>query len=464
MAKIPATLIFLLLFTTGIVSTTAQDGTLPWQVTDAQALPIPGSASPRIFPAPDGTRIAYERIVRLNGQRDFYLCVLDVGEPEAFCTEPPEELSLPRGFEPAPASPLVPFAWSPDGAKLAVVGQPLSTMLATGLWLYDTEADSWQNLTGHDYDGSLAATDDSPGPPPGTTVEVQPAWSPDGDQIAVVRAVIDDSGRFGPAHLTLVDAESGDVRELPPLPAPDDHAAPGAVTSLTWSPNGATLAVSLWNRDSAPDHNGLWLFSPAAGEYEQIITEAKARTAFHEVYAELDLTSIGPVMWSPAESRLLVWAGDPGQQPVAVWPFWIDRESSEMTAVPLPEHPNDTGARRNIRPQQATWSPDGASLLVFALGLHPDEERVPLDPDGGSVRTSVRLVGVVRSSETVLGHLPLGPSAALYFAAWGADGDVVINGYRLRLTADWLLQFADEVLVILEDAQIVIRRDALDVR
>jgi hypothetical protein len=436
MTKMSVVLILLLLLTTGIVSTMAQDDTFPWQVTDAQALPIPSSASPRIFPASDGTRLAYERVVRLNGQRDFYLCVLDAGEPEAFCTEPPAGLPVPRGFEPAPASPLVPFAWSPDGAYLAVVGQPLSTMLATGLWLYDIEADSWRNLTGHDYDGPLTATDDSPGPPPGTAVEVQPAWSPDGEQIAVVRAVIDDAGRFGPAHLALIDAGSGDVRELPLLPAPDDHAAPGAVTGLEWSPGGAELAVSLWHRDSAPDHNGLWLFDIAAEEYQQLTTEADARAAFHDIYDELELTSAGPLKWSPDGSRLLLWAGAPGQQPVAVWPFLVDRDSGELAAVPLPLHPNDTGTRRNIRPHQAAWSPDGAVLMVFALGLHPDEDRRPLDPDGGSVRASVRLVDVAHNSETALGHLPLGPSAALYFAAWGADGDVIINGYRLRLTAD----------------------------
>jgi dipeptidyl aminopeptidase/acylaminoacyl peptidase len=330
----------------------------------------------------------------------------------------------------------VPFVWSPDGAYLAVVGQPLSTMLATGLWLYDIEADSWRNLTGHDYDGPLTATDDSPGPPPGTAVEVQPAWSPDGEQIAVVRAVIDDAGRFGPAHLALIDAGSGDVRELPLLPAPDDHAAPGAVTGLEWSPGGAELAVSLWHRDSAPDHNGLWLFDIAAEEYQQLTTEADARAAFHDIYDELELTSAGPLKWSPDGSRLLLWAGAPGQQPVAVWPFLVDRDSGELAAVPLPLHPNDTGTRRNIRPHQAAWSPDGAVLMVFALGLHPDEDRRPLDPDGGSVRASVRLVDVAHNSETALGHLPLGPSAALYFAAWGADGDVIINGYRLRLTAD----------------------------
>jgi hypothetical protein len=129
----------------------------------------------------------------------------------------------------------------------------------------------------------------------------------------------------------------------------------------------------------------------------------------------------------------LFWAGYSRTTPILTWPFWVDLANEEITALALPAHPNDSGSRRALRPLQATWSPDGTSLLVFVFGQHPDEPITPLDPADDRVRGSVRVVDVASGTETLLGNLPLGPATAFYIAAWGPDSDAVINGYHLVL-------------------------------
>ena len=405
----------------------AQDTPIP-AITGVERLNIPNDASPRIFPAPDGRAVAYERAVRLNGHRDFYLCIL----PAAAAAEPLCQLSPQppaRGFEPDPTSTWLPFSWSPDSGQLAVVGQPWVTQDDTDLLLFDSAAQSWRALADDGYDGALADA------PAGVTVSAQPAWSPDGAYIAAEQATTTGAGAFAPAALVLIDSASGSARELAPVPGADAEAAlPGAVSGLAWSPDGARLAVSVRHRQpNAAD--GLWLVDVATGETELLLPLAAVEAALNGVYAGLPLTSTGPLTWSPDGARLLLWAGNPGKTPAQVWPFTVDVESAAIAAVPLPAHPNDTPERRSVRPLQAVWSPDGAHLLLLAFGRPPDEEAVSLDPADSSARLSVRLVDAATGADSLLGYLPLGPSNALYLAAWGADGSVITNGYALTLAA-----------------------------
>jgi hypothetical protein len=233
-----------LLFT--VLSAGAQNNT---QATSATPLAIPNDASPRLFPAPDGIHAAYERAVRLNGHRDYYLCVLNgVTQEEPQCALAPQP--LPSGFEPDPLSLLVPFRWSPDSTQIAAVGQPLGTQADTDLWLLDVESGEWRNLTDDGYEGALAAKDGNPAPPAGVSIELQPVWSPDRTQIAVERTIINDAGSFAPSTLAVVDVASGEVRELGKLPgSADDVVDAGSVTGMDWSPDGSSLAVTVRHRE-----------------------------------------------------------------------------------------------------------------------------------------------------------------------------------------------------------------------
>jgi hypothetical protein len=406
----------------------AQDTSVP-VITDVQRLNIPNDASPRIFPAPDGRAIAYERAVRLNGHRDFYLCVSPAeAAAEPLCDLAPQPPA--RGFEPDPASTWLPFSWSPDSSQVAVVGQPWITQDDTDLLIFDSAAQSWRVLADDGYDGPLADA------PAGVTVTTQPVWSPDGASIAAEQARVAEGGAFAPSALVVIDVASGDTRELALVFGADtETAVPGAVNGLAWSPDSTQLALSVRHRQpNAAD--GLWLVDVATGDADMLLPLSAVEAALNGVYAGLSLASVGPLTWSPDGTRLLLWAGDPGKTPAQVWPFAVDVDSAAITAVPLPAHPNDTPERRSVRPLQAVWSPDGARLLLLAFGRLPDEDAVSLDPADSSARLSVRLVDAASGEDSLLGYLPLGPSNALYLAAWGTGGDVITNGYALMLAND----------------------------
>lgn len=422
--------LLVLLLLSGTTLAAAQDAVT---ATDVYPLSLSSGVGARIFPSPDAQLVAYDSSIRLNSHVDRYLTISSVeqGDEPAYYDEPED---LPRGFEAAADSVYVPFAWSPDGGRLAVTSQPLVTLTDTDLWIFDVANEAWSNLADDGYSGSITASGGQT-PASGTIIDVQPAWSPDGARIATERTVIGDDGTFGQAQLTLIDAETGEATALAPLPG---TSSTGATTALSWSPDGAMLAFTLLHRtqDTGPDadNDGLWLVDSSTGDLRQLATLAQVEVALHGVVAELAMASVGPVVWSPDSTRLLLWAGNTANAPIQVYPFIVDVDSGEIVPVPIPEHPRDTAAARGLRPLQAAWSPDGTALVMFTFGLHPDEDSTSLDPSAPSVRGAVRHVDLDTNTSTLIGYLPLGVTP-LYYAAWGANQQVVIDGYHLRLEA-----------------------------
>jgi Tol biopolymer transport system component len=143
--------------------------------------------------------------------------------------------------------------------------------------------------------------------------------------------------------------------------------------------------------------------------------------------------AVAPLSWSPDGSRLLFWAGDAGAYAGVMWCFWIDLDSRAVKPLPLPQ-----GDPRATHPMQAVWSPDGSAILVAArlLATLPDEAPNPLDP-GSTDDTSValRLIDPSSGESILLGHLPYIPSLP-FTAVWGPDGDVLIDGYHLKMARE----------------------------
>jgi dipeptidyl aminopeptidase/acylaminoacyl peptidase len=415
-------LLIALTFLPGIVS--AQDSP---QVSEVNPLSLSSGASARIFPSPDARLVVYDSAVRLNSHVDRYLTISTVepgDEPDYY--ERPEE--LPRGFDADPSSPYVPFGWSPDSARVAVTGQPLVTLTDTDMWIFDIANESWTNLAEDNYSGSITEQDGQI-PAVGTIIDQQPTYSPDGTTIAVERTLITDAGEFGDPQLTLVDAETGEARDLTAVPGTSSS---GAVTAMDWSADGASLAVTLLHREPDAENDGLWLIDTETGEASRALTLAQIEDAVHEVIPELQMTSVGPVFWSPDSTSLLLWAGTTEGTPAQVWPFVVDVTSGEIASAPVPAHPRDSATARGLRPLQAAWSPDSASLLIFAFGLHPDEDHTSLDPANESVRGGLRNADLATGESQLLGYLPLGVTP-FYYAEWSSDGDVIIDGYHLVL-------------------------------
>lgn len=392
---------------------------------DVYPLSLSSGAGARIFPSPDAQYVAYDSSIRLNSHVDRYLTISTTApsdEPAYF--DKPED--LPRGFEADAAAYFIPFAWSPDSARLAVASQPLVTLTDTDLWIFDLATEAWVNLADDGYSGGIAAADS---PAPGTIIDVQPAWSPDGMLIAVERTVIDVDGIFGQPSYTLISAETGEARELAVVPG---VSSTGATTSLDWSPDGSTLSVTLRHLTPDAENDGVWLIDAETGEANQLLSLGQIEEALHGVLADLAMTSIGPAVWSPDGSRLLLWAGKTEGTPIQVWLFTVDVESGAIAPAPIPAHPRDSTTARGLRPLQAAWSPDGSRLMVFTFGLHPDEDSTSLDPAESSVRGAVRILDLTTGASQLLGYLPLGKTP-LYYAEWAADGQVVIDGYHLTV-------------------------------
>jgi dipeptidyl aminopeptidase/acylaminoacyl peptidase len=207
---------------------------------------------------------------------------------------------------------------------------------------------------------------------------------------------------------------------------------------MDWSPDGSTLAVSLRHPALDPTYDGIWLVDVATGETGHLVTVSGAESALQVIFPEGSILVAAPVLWSPDGTRLLFWAGDPMSYVGGLWCFWIDLDTREITAVPLPSHPDDQENQRMIWPYQAVWSPDGGTLLVAArqLMLPPDEARVPLyrNIEAGE-QMALYVIDPAIGESTLLGHLPFEP-APLFRAAWGPDGDAIIAGYHLRLVQD----------------------------
>ncbi len=395
-------------------------------VSEAHALALSSGAGARILPSPDAQAVAYDSSIRLNSHVDRYLTVssaLPVSEPAYF--EKPED--LPRGFDADADSFYLPFAWSPDSTRLAVTSQPLVTLTDTDLWIFEIASETWTNLADDGYEGSLAG--DAGHAPQGTIVDVQPAWSPDGKSLAVERSIFADDGSYLPSYYAVIDAQTGAARDLAPAPG---AASTGATTSLAWSPDGTTLAAAVLHLTPDVESDGLWLIDVASGAARQVVALAQIADALHGVLADLEMTSIGPVVWSPDSTKLLLWAGKTSGTPLQVWPFVVDVASGAITSVPIPAHPRDTATSRGLRPLQAAWSPDSQSVMVFTFGLHPDEDKTSLDPNESSVRGGVRILDLASGTNTLLGYLPLGKTP-LYYATWATDGQVIIDGYHLTL-------------------------------
>jgi Tol biopolymer transport system component len=313
-----------------------------------------------------------------------------------------------------------------------MVGVPYTFLRDTDLGIADFAALSFTNLANDGFAGNLLPGKTNGG----VIIDIQPAWSPDGTQVAVERTVTDSEGHFDKTTITVVDATTGAARDLTLLPGHETWAMDaGTVMSLDWSPDGLMLAFSLRHVDLDPAYDGIWLLDVASGQTTRLVSNADAVAALQAIFPDFEnLLAVAPLSWSPDGSRLLFWAGNSGQVPPAIWGFWMDMNSREIQVLPLPSTPQDSERQPEVWPVQAVWSPDGTRLLVAAQhSSAPDPSTITLlDPERSDAAVSLHVIDPATGEDTLLGFLPSQVNT-LFRAAWGPDGDVVIDGYHLKL-------------------------------
>jgi dipeptidyl aminopeptidase/acylaminoacyl peptidase len=153
-------------------------------------------------------------------------------------------------------------AWSPDGTRLAFTESALREARESDIWVADFDTGTATDLTDDGVAKLLGA-------PAGTPLDLAPAWSPDGTELAVSRTVKTGEDAEGEdivqTALFRIPAAGGEPREV--VKVADVRVAVPA--GVRWLPNGNILySVDMVSSDPA---NGVWTVAPEGGAPRQIV-------------------------------------------------------------------------------------------------------------------------------------------------------------------------------------------------
>lgn len=414
----------------------AQGGGADWRVVSAEPLDLPYRRVPDLYPAPDGRRVAFELA---DGMGGWQICLFAVIDERLSCYDHPFPEAHLSIEEPWPVAPR-PLAWSPDGRRLAVTGQPLlEPFIDTDPVVIDLATGEQVMLLDDGHAGSIYGSDDGP-----ATVDMVPTWSPDGTQLAFWRWTVNADDILSAPEVIVVPADGGEPRTVfaQPEASPDLR-----LVDLAWSPDGQTLALNLllWDDEG---RGGLWLIDLETGRLTQSIDQQAAIDELLFVhgrrfldYSHLQAGLAWPLIWSPDGTQVLFRLVELAEQPsMATWPAWRDLDDGWMVSfsVERPAYVDPDGGWRFL-PLWFTWSPDGSAILVsgWEYPQPSDDARQPLaeglDFEFAWDVSTVFLVDAEHWGSMLLGHLP---DKGFHQPVWGPEGDVLLSGNHLVLARE----------------------------
>ena len=176
-----------------------------------------------------------------------------------------------------------------------------------------------------------------------------PSWSPDGKEIVVAtEGAFDPIARFSRSKLFRVEVATGARR---PLDVPDG-------VQPSWSPHGSRIAF--WGVARPASRRAIWTI-PAEGGPPVVVV--------HDAFYNWS-----PV-WSP-DGRFLYFASDRGGS-MNLWRVEIDEDSGDVLKDP---QPITTSSEWSALP---SFSRDGSRLVYATSGSRSFVEQVPVDPETG---------------------------------------------------------------------------------
>jgi dipeptidyl aminopeptidase/acylaminoacyl peptidase len=253
------------------------------------------------------------------------------------------------------------FSWSPDGQSLVVVSKSTAESEAQDAGADDEEKSDVRHITKIRYkaDGEgfldfkpkhLWVVPAFGGEPRQLTSadvnDLQPAWSPNGHEIAFVTNRTDGREMNSVTEIWAVVAGGGQERAI--LSGDDAN-----FDSPSWSPDGATLAV-LGNRHPVAGgayNQQLWVV-PAGGGEPTNLTGQFDRSIADSAMSDLFSASETAPVWSPDGKTIFVLVSDSGSTNIHA----VSAAGGDITRV--------TGGDRRV--SAMTVSPDGKRIAYLS--------------------------------------------------------------------------------------------------
>jgi Tol biopolymer transport system component len=251
-----------------------------------------------------------------------------------------------------------------------------------------------------------------------------PAWSPDGRQIAfATQPVMDPSSRQKESQIWIVDLASRRQRLL----VPEDGVQP------SWSPGGRRIAY--WRVPPGTSRREIWTVSAEGGEPALVIGE-------------------GGIHWNPVwapDGRHLYFSSDRSGV-MSLWRLRVDEETGRVRGLP------EAATFGTSWSGFLSFSRDGSKILFATREKRTDLLKVEIDPRGPAVLGELIQVTQGIRDLSFASVSPDGEWIAL--SSWGGQEDLFVlrsdgSGFR-QLTEDLA---KDRAPVWTPDGQIVFRSD-----
>lgn len=280
--------------------------TPPTKWADAKATKITDLAGVEIFPSlsPDGKSLIY--VSRASGNWDIYSKRIGAKKSDNLTENCLEEDTQP--------------AYSFDGKRIAF----RSSREGGGIFIMTETGESPKKLINFGYN---------------------PAWSPDGKEIAVTEnSVISNNRTRNKSKMWIVNATTGESRVL----------TEGDAVQASWSPHNKRLAY--WGITQGTQRD-IWTISTSGGEARPVTSDTD--------------TDINPV-WSP-DGRYLYFVSN-RKGTYSLWRIEIDEESGKTSGepelVPVP-----SAATRHM-----SFSSDGKRMAFVQTMQNQNAQRLIFDP------------------------------------------------------------------------------------
>ena len=361
-----------------------------WQATPAPSA-TPGAVTQRPVEFPDGELISLSPdgrwlVARRAIDDGRELCVLDAASlAQLRCAS--AELSSVEWTA---------AVWSPDGTRLAFTEDWPIRLDESDLWVFDAAEGTLANLTDdQSAEKGVLSPVDAP-------LDVVPAWSPDGQELAFIRIQPDGDDEVT-VGLFRIPADGGEPRLVATIG--DD---PVAITDgVRWAPDGRSILYSTWPLSG---NGGIWSVPAAGGRPSEVLTGVPGIPSGVPVLVDLDargqaLVSLPNVVPEPGVPRFAVVDLTIGSAVL------LGADTAEGAAVAVVRSPAGT------RVALVYERPDGSQFLAVR-DLAAGGEQVVAELDVGLERMGALTgYGLTWASNGVLFHRGSGQTGLLLYVA-----------------------------------------------